>query len=52
MSQNQRPRVGVLGAGQLALMLAQAGAEMGVDVICAGSRGTARGGLRRWWPSI
>ena len=37
MSQNQRPRVGVLGAGQLALMLAQAGAEMGVDVICAGS---------------
>lgn len=34
-----RPRVGVLGAGQLALMLAEAGCELGVDVIPAGHRG-------------
>ncbi len=32
-------RVGVLGAGQLALMLAEAGKHIGVDVICAGQPG-------------
>ncbi|MDE1161787.1 MAG: 5-(carboxyamino)imidazole ribonucleotide synthase [Acidobacteriaceae bacterium] len=37
MSTPSKPRVGVLGAGQLALMLAEAGARIGVDVICAGS---------------
>lgn len=36
MSSLSRPRVGVLGAGQLALMLAEAGRHLGVDVICAG----------------
>jgi 5-(carboxyamino)imidazole ribonucleotide synthase len=39
MSQSPRPRIGVLGAGQLALMLAQAGKELDVDVLCAGSPG-------------
>ena len=39
MSQSRRPRIGVLGAGQLALMLAEAGQQLGVDVICAGSPG-------------
>jgi len=34
-----RTRVGVLGAGQLALMLADAGERLGVDVICAGQPG-------------
>lgn len=31
-----RPRVGILGAGQLALMLAEAAKPLGIDVICAG----------------
>jgi len=34
-----KTRVGVLGAGQLALMLAAAGERLGVDVICAGRPG-------------
>jgi 5-(carboxyamino)imidazole ribonucleotide synthase len=34
-----RPRVGILGAGQLALMLAQAGKLLDVDVLCAGRPG-------------
>ena len=33
------PRVGILGAGQLALMLAEAGRELGVEVLCAGRDG-------------
>lgn len=36
---NSRPRIGILGAGQLALMLAEAGKALDVDVICAGQRG-------------
>ncbi|MEO7030209.1 MAG: 5-(carboxyamino)imidazole ribonucleotide synthase [Acidobacteriaceae bacterium] len=32
-------RIGVLGAGQLALMLAEAGRSLDVEVICAGQRG-------------
>ena len=32
-------RVGILGAGQLALMLAEAGRELGVEVLCAGRDG-------------
>jgi 5-(carboxyamino)imidazole ribonucleotide synthase len=39
MTTSSRQRVGVLGAGQLALMLAQAGERLGVDVICAGQVG-------------
>ena len=39
MSTTSRPRVGVLGAGQLALMLAQAAPALDVDVICAGRHG-------------
>ncbi|MFC6644370.1 5-(carboxyamino)imidazole ribonucleotide synthase [Granulicella cerasi] len=39
MSNASKPRVGILGAGQLALMLAEAGERIGVDVICAGSTG-------------
>jgi 5-(carboxyamino)imidazole ribonucleotide synthase len=34
-----RPRIGVLGAGQLALMLAQAARTLGVEVVCAGQPG-------------
>ena len=32
-------RVGVLGAGQLALMLAEAARELGIEVVCAGAAG-------------
>ncbi len=39
MTERSRPRIGILGAGQLALMLAQAGEQLGVDVICAGQPG-------------
>jgi 5-(carboxyamino)imidazole ribonucleotide synthase len=39
MTKSFRQKVGVLGAGQLALMLAQASERIGVDVICAGSEG-------------
>jgi 5-(carboxyamino)imidazole ribonucleotide synthase len=39
MSQSPRTRIGVLGAGQLALMLAEAGKQLGVDIVCAGSPG-------------
>lgn len=39
MKTSLRPRVGVLGAGQLALMLAQAGKQIDVAVICAGQSG-------------
>lgn len=38
-----RPRVGTLGAGQLALMLAEAGHKIGVDVVCAGTPGDCAG---------
>jgi 5-(carboxyamino)imidazole ribonucleotide synthase len=34
-----RPRIGILGAGQLALMLAEAGKSLDVEVICAGQPG-------------
>jgi 5-(carboxyamino)imidazole ribonucleotide synthase len=34
-----RPRIGILGAGQLALMLAQASDALNVEVICAGQPG-------------
>jgi 5-(carboxyamino)imidazole ribonucleotide synthase len=36
---SERPRIGILGAGQLALMLAQAGEKLGVEVVCAGQPG-------------
>ena len=39
MSASSKVRVGVLGAGQLALMLAEAGEALGVEVICAGQPG-------------
>jgi 5-(carboxyamino)imidazole ribonucleotide synthase len=39
MSETKPTRVGVLGAGQLALMLADAGKRLGVEVICAGQPG-------------
>jgi 5-(carboxyamino)imidazole ribonucleotide synthase len=34
-----RPRIGILGAGQLALMLAEAGRKLHVDIVCAGRPG-------------
>jgi 5-(carboxyamino)imidazole ribonucleotide synthase len=34
-----RPRIGILGAGQLALMLAQAAQHLNADVVCAGRPG-------------
>jgi 5-(carboxyamino)imidazole ribonucleotide synthase len=39
MMTGSRPRIGILGAGQLALMLAQAGKALGVEVVCAGQPG-------------
>jgi 5-(carboxyamino)imidazole ribonucleotide synthase len=39
MTNASRPRIGVLGAGQLALMLAQAATALDVDAICAGQPG-------------
>jgi 5-(carboxyamino)imidazole ribonucleotide synthase len=34
-----RPRIGILGAGQLALMLAEAARNLDVDILCAGRPG-------------
>ena len=34
-----KPLIGILGAGQLALMLAQAAATLGIDIVCAGTAG-------------
>ena len=39
MTQTLRPQVGILGAGQLALMLAQAAKPLGVQILCAGQPG-------------
>jgi 5-(carboxyamino)imidazole ribonucleotide synthase len=39
MTIGSRPRIGVLGAGQLALMLAQASKGLDVEVVCAGQPG-------------
>jgi 5-(carboxyamino)imidazole ribonucleotide synthase len=39
MNTRVRPRIGILGAGQLALMLAQAAKALDVEVICAGQPG-------------
>jgi 5-(carboxyamino)imidazole ribonucleotide synthase len=39
MSKQSRLRIGILGAGQLALMLAEATATLDVEVICAGQAG-------------
>ncbi|AEU37923.1 5-(carboxyamino)imidazole ribonucleotide synthase [Granulicella mallensis] len=39
MTQTARTRIGILGAGQLALMLAEAGRRLDVDIICAGQPG-------------
>lgn len=39
MSNSRRPRVGILGAGQLALMLAEAAPAVDADVLCAGRSG-------------
>jgi 5-(carboxyamino)imidazole ribonucleotide synthase len=39
MKTPEKPRIGILGAGQLALMLAEASKTLGVDVICAGQPG-------------
>ena len=36
---NTPPRIGILGAGQLALMLAEAGRTLNVDIVCAGRPG-------------
>jgi 5-(carboxyamino)imidazole ribonucleotide synthase len=45
MSDVMKPRIGVLGAGQLALMLAEAGAGLGVEVVCAGQPGDCAGAV-------
>jgi 5-(carboxyamino)imidazole ribonucleotide synthase len=39
MTTHGKPTIGILGAGQLALMLAQAGRALDVSVICAGQPG-------------
>ncbi len=41
----ERTRIGILGAGQLALMLAEAGRALEVEVICAGSEGDCAGAV-------
>ena len=38
-SSSTRPRIGILGAGQLALMLAEAARNLDVDILCAGRPG-------------
>ncbi len=43
MSSSRRPRVGILGAGQLALMLAEAAPAVDADVLCAGRPGDCAG---------
>ncbi len=40
---NSRQRIGILGAGQLALMLAQASAALNLEVVCAGQPGDCAG---------
>jgi 5-(carboxyamino)imidazole ribonucleotide synthase len=40
---NSRQRIGILGAGQLALMLAQASAALDLEVVCAGRPGDCAG---------
>lgn len=39
MTSGRRPRVGILGAGQLALMLAEAAPAVDADILCAGRPG-------------
>src|ERR1700759_3211746 len=39
MTRLHRPRIGILGAGQLALMLAEAARNLEVDILCAGRPG-------------
>jgi 5-(carboxyamino)imidazole ribonucleotide synthase len=39
MSNSRHPRVGILGAGQLALMLAEAAPAVGAEILCAGQPG-------------
>ena len=39
MSETRKSRVGVLGAGQLALMLGEAAQTLGVELLCAGKPG-------------
>ncbi len=39
MNRQHRPRIGILGAGQLALMLAEAARNLDVDILCAGRPG-------------
>ncbi len=43
MGNRKKPRIGVLGAGQLALMLAEAAAKLPVDLVCAGQPGDCAG---------
>jgi 5-(carboxyamino)imidazole ribonucleotide synthase len=50
MSQATKKSVGVLGAGQLALMLAEAGARIGVEVMCAGQPGDCAAQVARVVP--
>lgn len=50
MSEQQHRRVGVLGAGQLALMLAEAGKRIGVEVVCAGSPGDCAESVAQVFP--
>ena len=45
MNNKRTMRVGVLGAGQLALMLAEAGHKLGVEVVCAGKPGDCAGSV-------
>lgn len=43
MSHDKKLRVGILGAGQLAMMLAEASTELRMDIVCAGRPGDCAG---------
>lgn len=50
MTMETRPRIGILGAGQLALMLAQAAKSLDVDIVCAGQPGDCAEQVARVMP--
>ncbi|MGA7157614.1 MAG: 5-(carboxyamino)imidazole ribonucleotide synthase [Acidobacteriaceae bacterium] len=43
MKRVNKPRVGILGAGQLALMLAESAVKLQLDIVCAGQPGDCAG---------
>ncbi len=50
MTNETKPRIGILGAGQLALMLAQAAKSLHLDIVCAGQPGDCAEQVARVMP--